>query len=152
MTRCLADLFQFDLETEENPNGEYDTNSLYSDLLDIRIWGFEDDDPAQSWNRRRKAQVAMRRLLASTETYLKNVYPSGPIRNIIHAVTSGGASHSNRGSLRSFGRDQALKMLASGKGIEEIAETMVFSALGGVGSAISTVNDPENHNSCEQCC
>ena len=145
MTRCLADLFQFDLKTEENSNGEYDTDSLYSDLLDIRIWGFADYDPAQSWNRRRKAQVAMRRLLASTEAYLKKVSPSGPIHTIIHAVTN---SHShNKGSLRSFGRDRILRLLASGKTVEKIADTMVLTALGGIGAAISTVTHLKNHES-----
>ena len=139
MTRTVGDLFQFDLKTAENPNGSYDNEGLYSDLLDIRIWGFANDDPGLSWNRRRKAQQAMRRLLSTTEAYLTKVTSSGPIHSLIDTVTRGPKSQSRDGSLRSFGREAIIQLLAAGKTVEEVAEIMIFTALGGIGAAISTV-------------
>ena len=139
MTRTLGDLFQFDLKTPENPNGSYDIEGLYSDLLDVRIWGFANDDPALSWNRRRKAQQAMRRLLSTTEGYLTKVSNSGPIHSLIDTVTRGPKSQSRDGSLRSFGREAIIQLLAAGKTVEEVADIMIFTALGGVGAIVSTV-------------
>ncbi|KKZ59000.1 hypothetical protein EMCG_00865 [[Emmonsia] crescens] len=139
MTRFVGDLFQFDLKTEENTSGTYDIDSLYGDLLNIRIWGFGNDDPGLSWNRRRDAQLSTRRLLASTEGYIKKVTSSTRIRNIVGAVTNGLASHGSKTSLRSFGRDCIIELLANGKSVEEIADIMIFTALGGIGAAISTV-------------
>ncbi|EQL31703.1 hypothetical protein RJZ56_006768 [Blastomyces dermatitidis] len=139
MTRFMGDLFQFDLKTEENSSGTYDIDGLYNDLLNIRIWGFGNDDPALSWNRRRDAQASARRLLASTEAYIKRVTSSTRIRNIVGAVTNGLASNGNSTSLRSFGRDCIMELLSNGKSVQEIADIMVFTALGGIGAAISTL-------------
>lgn len=144
MTRFVGDLFQFDLKTEENTSGTYDIDSLYGDLLNIRIWGFGNDDPGLSWNRRRDAQLSTRRLLASTEAYIKKVTSSTRIRNIVGAVTNGLASHGSKTSLRSFGRDCIIELLANGKSVQEIADIMIFTALGGIGAAISTVYCREN--------
>ncbi|EER41266.1 linoleate diol synthase [Histoplasma capsulatum var. duboisii H88] len=139
MTRFMGDLFQFDLKTEENTSGTYDIDSLYGDLLNIRIWGFGNDDPAQSWNRRRDAQVSTRRLLASTEAYIKKVTSPIRIRNLVGAVTNGLSSNGINTSLRSFGRDCIMELLANGKSVQEIADIMIFTALGGIGAAISTL-------------
>lgn len=140
MARFLADLFQYDLKTPENPNGSYDIDGLYSDLLDVRIWGFANDDPAQSWARRRRAQQAARRLLATTEDYITKVSNSGPIHSLIDTVTRGPNSQARDGSLRSFGREAVVQLLAAGKTVEEAADIMMFTALGGVGAAISTAS------------
>ncbi|EEH21749.1 hypothetical protein PABG_03965 [Paracoccidioides brasiliensis Pb03] len=139
MTRFVGDLFQFDLKTEENTSGTYNIDSLYSDLLDIRVWGFGNDDPALAWNRRRDAQASTKRLLASTEAYIKKVTSASRIHNIIGAMTNGIKPHDHATSLRDFGRDSIMELLASGKSVEEIADIMIFTALGGIGAAISTV-------------
>ncbi|QSS58355.1 hypothetical protein I7I51_07779 [Histoplasma capsulatum] len=112
MTRFMGDLFQFDLKTEENTSGTYDIDSLYGDLLNIRIWGFGNDDPAQSWNRRRDAQV-------SRDKWSRFQWHQ-------HFVTL-------------LGRDCIMELLANGKSVQEIADIMIFTALGGIGAAISTL-------------
>lgn len=139
MTRLVGDLLQFDLKTEENPHGVYELESLYSDLLDVRIWGFANDDPARAWNRRRKAQESAKRILESTEAYLRKATGSGPIHSLIGAVTNGLQPNNDKDSLRSFGRETAAQLIESGKSIEETAEIMLFTALGGIGAALTTV-------------
>ncbi|PGH16315.1 hypothetical protein AJ79_01857 [Helicocarpus griseus UAMH5409] len=139
MTRFVGDLFQFDLKTEENPSGTYDIDGLYGDLLNIRVWGFGNDDPALAWNRRRDAQASTKRLLASTEAYIRKVTSAGRMRNVLDAVTNGLTAQDSKSSLRSYGRDCIMELLASGRSVEEIADIMIFTALGGIGAAISTV-------------
>ncbi|KAK2798076.1 hypothetical protein FQN51_007895 [Onygenales sp. PD_10] len=139
MTRFMGDLFQFDLKTEENPSGTYDIDTLYGDLLNIRVWGFGNDDPAKAWNRRRDAQASARRLMASTESYIKKATNSGRIHNFLDVVTNGLTSNGTNRTLRMFGRDCLIELLANGKSVEEVAGLMVFTALGGIGAAISTL-------------
>lgn len=137
--RLLADLHQFDLKTDENPRGSYDIDSLYADMLNVRIWGFANDDPALAWNRRRKAQESLRRLLETTENIISKIAHSGPIRNFIEAVRNGPNTSDDKSTLRTFGREAAAQLIASGKSVQEVAEIMIFTAIGGIGAVITSV-------------
>lgn len=139
MTRFLADLFQLDLKTDENPRGFYDIDTLYADMLNIRIWGFANDDPALAWNRRRKAQESMRRLLETTEGVVSKIAHSGPVRDFIETVRNGPNASSGKSSLRTFGREAVAQLLATGKSVQEVADIMIFTCFGGIGAAITSV-------------
>lgn len=46
--RLLADMFYFDLKSDENPDGVLSATDLYSYLLNVRIWGVNNNDPGQA--------------------------------------------------------------------------------------------------------
>ncbi|KAJ6137471.1 Cytochrome P450 [Penicillium samsonianum] len=54
-TQLTADLFYFDLRTDENPDGTLSVAELYKSLVNLRIWATNNLDPAESWNRRRRS-------------------------------------------------------------------------------------------------
>lgn len=128
-----------DLKTDENPRGSYDIDTLYADMLNIRVWGFANDDPALAWNRRRKAQASMRRLLETTESVVYKIAHSGPVQNFFETVRNGPNASSDSNSLRAFGREAVAQLLETGRSVQEVAEIMIFTCFGGIGAAISSV-------------
>ncbi|KAL2006622.1 hypothetical protein VTN00DRAFT_9290 [Thermoascus crustaceus] len=153
-TRLLADLFSMDLKTPENPNGSLNTATLYKYLMDVRVWGFSNNDPALAWKRRMAAREGAEAL---TETTLKLIKAT-PRETAAKGITSGikglaskvpvvgglfkgGSNSSTTGSLRWYGYNVVRELIAAGKSPEETAEICWATALGGVGASISVFAD-----------
>lgn len=164
-TRLLADLFSLDLKTDENEKGSYDTATLYTHLLSVRTFGFNNSDPAIALNRRKEAREGAESL---TETTLNVVNgspksivdaPKGIISKATGAVTgavTGVASHipivgglfkhkgktanTSTGSLRWYGQNVVREIIAAGSSPEETAEICWLSAVAGVGAPIGLVS------------
>ncbi|KAI9671612.1 MAG: hypothetical protein M1829_004617 [Trizodia sp. TS-e1964] len=139
-TRLLADLFALDLITPENPQGTHTTSELYKALLDVRVWGFNNNDPGLAWNRRRWAREGATALTKSSQSVVAAIAAEKkPIGYVEKLVTSLGMSHvhkkdlSKEGSLRWYGRHVARQLLTAGKTVEETADICWLTALAGVG-------------------
>ena len=141
----LADLFSLDLKTDENPSGTHSVPELYKYLLNIRIWGFNNNDPAQSWNRRRFAQEGAKALSKSTKPLISRIAeeqrPLGQMEKLTSLLfgSKSQADQSKEGSLRRHGRSVVRKLLQAGKTVEEVSDLSWLNALAGVGVCCAVV-------------
>ncbi|KAM0207497.1 hypothetical protein ACHAQD_012015 [Fusarium lateritium] len=140
-TQLLADLFYFDLRTEENPDGKLGVAELYRSLLDIRIWGVNNNDPAQAWNRRRRAQEGVKTVVESTKRLVSEAEVGRPRGiGLVSAVSSriGAKSYLKKDSLRSCGLKLVEELLAQGNNIDQVVDNLWLTAFGGIGVPVTT--------------
>ncbi|KAI2473738.1 heme peroxidase [Annulohypoxylon bovei var. microspora] len=138
--QLLADLLYFDMRTDENPSGTLGAAELYGQLLDIRTWGVNNTDPAQSWNRRRRAQEGAKAIIASTRKLVDEVARSrgGPLN--IGSHLSGVLTRKgdlNKDSLRSCGYKLVEELLAQGRSAEKVVDTLWLTSFGGIGVPVT---------------
>jgi hypothetical protein len=141
--QLLSDMFYFDMRTEENPDGELGAAELYRALLDIRIWGVNNNDPAQAWNRRRRAQEGVKRIYESTKKLVAEVEVARPRGiGLISAVSNriGAKSYLKKDSLRSCGLKLVEELLAQGNSIDHVTDNLWLTAFGGIGVPVTTVS------------
>ncbi|CCF39565.1 linoleate diol synthase [Colletotrichum higginsianum] len=134
--QLLADLFYFDMRTDENPNGTLSAADLYRHLLNIRVWGVNNNDPAQAWNRRRRAAESVKVMIDSTRTLVSEVAAGrglgfGIVSTISNVV--GRKSNFKKDSLRSCGYKLAEELLAQGNSVDQVVDNMWLTAFGGIG-------------------
>ncbi|PHH68129.1 hypothetical protein CDD83_6231 [Cordyceps sp. RAO-2017] len=143
--RLLADLFYLDLRTDENPNGSLGAAELYRHLLNLRIWGLNNTDPAQAWNRRRRAQESVRVIIDSTLRLVRDVARSSRSSGLsISAALSGLLSRGHglkEGSLRSCGHRLVEELLAQNDSPEHVVDNLWLSAFGGAGIAVNSFHE-----------
>ncbi|KAF4976448.1 hypothetical protein FZEAL_6886 [Fusarium zealandicum] len=140
-TQLLADLFYFDLRHDENPDGALGTADLYRHLLNIRIWGVNNNDPAQAWNRRRRAQEGVTAVVGSTRKLVDEVSMGrGLGLGIASTLTSklGRKANIKKDSLRSCGLKLVEELLAQGNSAEKVVDNLWLTAFGGTGVPVTT--------------
>ncbi|KAH8587872.1 prostaglandin G/H synthase 2/cyclooxygenase 2, pgh2/cox2 [Bisporella sp. PMI_857] len=130
--RLIGDLFYLDLKGPQNPNGALTTKELYKHLLNVRTWGFNNNDPALAFLRRIWAQEGATVLTNTTRSNVRGVVASrlymgskrlfGRYRN-----------HIKLGSLRWYGQHVVRQLSANGISSKEVAETMWLTAVAGIG-------------------
>ncbi|RYP00278.1 hypothetical protein DL763_000889 [Monosporascus cannonballus] len=136
--RVLADLFYFDINTHENPKGTLGAADVYKHLLNIRTWGVNNNDAAMAWNRRRWAQESAQVMVDSTRELVHELAfgPPNSLMTLFKSCTL--RKNSVRaGSLRSCGRGIAEALLAHGKSVDEVVDTLWLTAFGGVGVPVT---------------
>lgn len=145
--QLLADLFYFDLKTDENPSGKLGTAELFRHLLNVRVWGVNDNDPAQSWNRRRRAIESVKILIDSTRTIVNEVSAGNGLglgfANAISSVV-GRRANFKKDSLRSCGYKFVQELLALGNSVEKVVDNLWLTAFGGTGVPVTVVSTMHN--------
>ncbi|KAK7422650.1 hypothetical protein QQX98_001438 [Neonectria punicea] len=139
--RLLADMFYFDLNSDENPQGTLGTAALYRSLLDIRIWGVNNNDPAQAWNRRRRAQEGAKLIIDSTRKLVDEVsFGRGLGFGVMSAVSNvmSRKAYLKKNSLRSCGVKLVEEMLAQGASAEHVVDDLWLTAFGGIGVPVTS--------------
>ncbi|KAF2478296.1 prostaglandin G/H synthase 2/cyclooxygenase 2, pgh2/cox2 [Lindgomyces ingoldianus] len=155
--RVLGDLFSLDLKTTENPYGSLSLPTLYKHLLNVRIWGFNNNDPGMAWRRRMWATEGADALTKSTNEVLKGVKKELQCETMYGWLTSSWTtprpSKAKSGSLRWYGRQIVKEMLKAGKTVEEAGDICWLTALAGVGAPVTVFTetlkwflDPENQS------
>ncbi|KAI1650500.1 heme peroxidase [Daldinia loculata] len=135
--QLLADLFYFDLKTDENPNGSLGAAELYEHLLDIRIWGVNNNDPGQAWNRRRKAQESAKIIIDTTRKLVDDVARSQHILLLsVVSDTIGRKASLKQGSLRSCGY-KLVEQLLDHDNAERVTDILWLTAFGGIGVVVT---------------
>ncbi|KAI8717961.1 Linoleate 8R-lipoxygenase [Fusarium sp. LHS14.1] len=140
-TQLLADLFYFDLRTDENPDGTLGVAELYRHLLNIRIWGVNNNDPGQAWNRRRWAQEGVTAVYNSSKKLVDEaVLGRGMGLGIASAISSkvGRKSYLKKDSLRSCGLKLVEELLAQGNNADQVTDNMWLTAFGGIGVPVTS--------------
>jgi len=135
--QLLADMFYFDLKTDENPGGTLGVADLYKHLLDIRIWGVNNNDPAQAWNRRRRAREGATAIIDSTRKLVDKVTLSRGFGLGIASTIAGALSSIKKGSLRSCGHKLVEELLAQGNSAEKVVDNLWLTAFGGIGVPVT---------------
>ena len=131
--RLLADLFYFDLRTDdENPKGSLSYADVYKHLLNIRVWGANNNDPGQAWNRRRWAQESAKVIINTTKPLVQEVVSEKNTSGLfayLSSFMSPSRSHSSKikkGSLRSLGRKLVQGYIANGATVEQTIDNLWF--------------------------
>lgn len=141
-TRLLSDLFYFDLRSDENPDGALSTADLYRHLLNVRIWGVNNTDPAQAWNRRRLAQEGGKIIIDTTRKLVDEVVIGRGLGfGIASAISSklSRKAYIKKESLRSCGYKLVEELLAQGGSAENVVDSLWLTAFGGIGVPVTTV-------------
>jgi len=141
--RFLADLFYFDLVSDENPSGTLSAAELYKHLLNIRIWGVNNNDPAQAWTRRRRAQEGTKLVADSTRKLVDEVVRGrGLGLGIVQAVSDRLSRRASikKNSLRDCGYHLVDELLSQGNSAERVVDCLWLTAFGGIGVAVTTVS------------
>ncbi|KAI0110077.1 heme peroxidase [Daldinia grandis] len=134
--QLLADLFYFDLKTDENPQGSLGAAELYGHLLDIRIWGVNNNDPGQAWNRRRKAQESVKVIIDTTRKLVDEVALTRGLFGSAASTIAGRKATLKRGSLRSCGHELVEQLLRQDQP-ERVTDILWLTSFGGIGVVVT---------------
>lgn len=141
-TQLTADLFYMDLRTDENPNGVLGVAELYKSLVNLRIWATNNTDPAESWNRRRRAAEGAKVVIDSTRKLVDEVVAG---RGLGLGISShlakkyGRQSNFHKNSLRGCGYKLVESLLGQGNSPEMVTDEMWLMAFGEIGVLVTTV-------------
>ena len=138
--KVLADVFQLDLKSADNPKGSLGISDLYRHLLNVRIWGFNNNDPGMAWRRRAWAQEGADVLTKTTKEVVDGI--NLETKTGLAWLFSRWPTRPNKakaGTLASYGREFVKELLGAGKTVEEASEICWLTALAGVGVPVGVV-------------
>lgn len=136
--RIMADLFCLDMKTPENESGSMNAATVYKHLMNVRTWGFNNNDPGLMLQRRKWASESAEALVKST---LKVVNEQAQPQKtyILGSLTGNKQSVS---TLRWYGNNVAKQMMEMDMTAAETAEVCWLTAVGGVGAPVGLVRIP----------
>ncbi|KAF9874998.1 linoleate diol synthase [Colletotrichum karsti] len=139
--QLLSDLFYMDMNSDENPNGTIGAADLYRHLLNVRIWGANNSDPAQAWNRRRRAQEGVKIIIESTKKLVNEVsmgrgFGLGVVSALNNVVSR--KTYLKKDSLRSCGYKLVEEQLNQGGSVDKVTDNLWLTAFGGIGVPVTT--------------
>ncbi|KAF4123830.1 hypothetical protein GMORB2_5546 [Geosmithia morbida] len=139
--QILADLFYLDLRTDENPNGTFSHAELYRHLVNIRMWASNNNNSAEAWNRRRRAQESATKIIETTRKLVDEVSSSQGfglgVKSRLSSITTR-KRYLKEGSLRSCGYKLVEELLAKGNSPEYVTDQLWLTAFGGTGVLTTT--------------
>ena len=140
--QLLADLYYFDLRTDENPSGTLSVAELYRNLTNLRIWITNGTDAAELWNRRRRAQEGGKVIIDTTRKLVDEVNASrglglGLISSLSNVTTR--KKDIKKGSLRECGWTLVEELLNQGNSAENVVDQLWLMAFGATGVLVTTV-------------
>lgn len=149
----LASLFCLDLKSQENPLGSLSIAELYKHLINVRIWGFNNDDPAMAWRRRGWAQEGATVLTKTTNKVIESVEIENSRKGLLGWLFSSSPrpNRAKSGSLGWYGRQIVKELMAAGKSRSDVADICWLTALAGVGVAVNVVSDSHHRHRLHNC-
>ncbi|KAI8623543.1 heme peroxidase [Xylariaceae sp. FL1651] len=139
--RLLADMFYFDMKSDENPDGVLSAAEVYRHILNIRTWGVLNNDPAQAWTRRRRAQESCQIMIDTTRKLVDEVVRGRGLGLGVASALSERFSRKayiRKDSLRLCGYKLIEELLAIGDSPERIVDNLWLTAFGGVGGPVTS--------------
>ncbi|KAI9690830.1 MAG: hypothetical protein M1822_008449 [Bathelium mastoideum] len=139
----LASLFCLDLKSQENPLGSLTIADLYKHLINVRIWGFNNNDPGMAWRRRAWAQEGAAVLTKTTRTMIEGIAVESGRKGLLRWLfgRSPRPSRTKAGSLAWYGCHVAEELMAAGKTENEVADIFWLTALAGVGVPVNVFTE-----------
>ncbi|KAK0106849.1 hypothetical protein ONS95_003571 [Cadophora gregata] len=135
-SRLIGDLFYLDLQGPQNPHGALSAKELYKHLLNVRVWGFNNNDSGLAFIRRILAQEGATILTKTTKASVKRAVTGGLCKTLT-TVLKGDRKHIKLGSLRWYGQHIVRQLSANGLSCDEVAEIMWLTGVAGVGVPVS---------------
>ncbi|MCJ1387116.1 hypothetical protein MMC17_010245 [Xylographa soralifera] len=142
--QMLADIFYLDLKTDENKKGSMSHAELYKQLLNIRVWGVNNNDPAMAWNRRRWAMDGAKIMTETGRTLVKDVVDAkgnpglaGYVAAMLFDKYQPRSVGIKQGSLRACGHKIVEGLLAKGMSVEKTADICWLTSFGGIGVPVT---------------
>ncbi|KAK1246403.1 hypothetical protein MKX08_000205 [Trichoderma sp. CBMAI-0020] len=133
--RLLGDLFYFDLKSDVNKTGVLTNVELYRHLLNLRLWGINNNDPGQAWNRRRHAQESAKVMTDTTRKLVDEVKSRSSIFLAPHLIPS--LNDPKPGTLRACGLKIIELLLRQGNSPERVVDDLWLTAFAGVGVVVT---------------
>ncbi|KAH7311220.1 linoleate diol synthase [Stachybotrys elegans] len=136
-----SDLFYMDMRSDENPDGTLSIIDLYKSMCNLRIWATNNTDPAESWNRRRRAAEGAKVITGANRKLVDEVVTSRGLGLGLTAALSKRftrQSYLKAGSLRSLGFKLVDALLAQGSSAENVTDQLWLMAFGEVGVLVTT--------------
>ncbi|PVH91358.1 prostaglandin G/H synthase 2/cyclooxygenase 2, pgh2/cox2 [Periconia macrospinosa] len=142
-TIIMGDMFSLDLYGPENPNGSLSVAELYKHLLNVRTWGFNNNDPAMAFRRRLWAQEGAEVLTETTKASVSDIAgkSNGLVDRLGKLLRKPPTAHVKEGSLRWYGQHVVKELLAHGKTIQETTDIVWLTALAGIGVPVGLFAD-----------
>jgi len=100
---------------------------MYKHVSTLLQYVILDNDPAESWNLRKRARDGVKKLKAATEQRVRQTSRSGGLMGSYFGIAAAPA-----GSLSEIGQKLTKNLLDSGYSVEDTATTLFTSAAGGV--------------------
>ena len=119
---------------------------MYKHVSTLLQYVILDNDPAESWNLRKRARDGVKKLKAATEARVRQTSHMG---GLVGAYF--GTSVAPKGSLSEIGQNLTKKLLNSGYSVEDTATTLFTSAAGGVPNLPNSVKHPKILNQSGLC-
>ncbi|RDA87471.1 hypothetical protein CP532_2800 [Ophiocordyceps camponoti-leonardi (nom. inval.)] len=135
--QMLADLFYLDLRSDDNVSGTLSATELYRHLLNIRVWGVENGDPAQAWDRRRRARESVHVIIQSTRRLVDEVAGASLVAKL-SGLLSGRAHGAREGTLRACGHQLVTELVGMYDSPERVVDMLWLAAFGGTGVTVTT--------------
>ena len=130
-----ADFLNLSIDDKSQNDEGLSEPEMYKAIVDYLNYANIDTDPAESWNLRRYAHTAFKRLKTSTEYAVrKNGHVGGVIGNFFSAPAP------PKGSLKEVGQKLTQDLLGAGYSIEKTATTLFTTAAGGIANIPSMVS------------
>jgi hypothetical protein len=138
----LASLFNLDLKSNDNPLGTLSIADLYKHLLNVRIWGFNNNDTGMAWRRRAWASEGAAVLTKTTKAMIDAIPNNGNKWGLLGWVLGWKTRdrQAKEGSLGWYGRQVAKELMEAGKTSAETADICWLTALAGVGVPVGVVS------------
>lgn len=136
--RIMADLFCLDMKTPENESGSMNAATVYKHLMNVRTWGFNNNDPGLMLQRRKWASESAEALVKTTLKVV-NEQAQPQKTHILGSLTGNKQSVS---TLRWYGNNVAKQMMEMDMTAAETAEVCWLTAVGGVGAPVGLVRIP----------
>ena len=146
----LADLFSLDLKTQQNPEGSLTMSDLYKHLINVRIWGFNNNDPGMAWRRRAWAREGAEVLTKSTKELVEGIAREASCKTLLGFFFSQKSMRpdwSEKGSLRAYGR-RVVQQLLTQRSVDEVTDICWLTALAGVAVPVNVVSYSASTSSC----
>ncbi|PYH67779.1 peroxidase/cytochrome P450 family protein [Aspergillus vadensis CBS 113365] len=135
--RIMADLFCLDMKTPENESGSMNAATVYKHLMNVRTWGFNNNDPGLMLQRRKWASESAEALVKTT---LKVVNEQAQPQKT-HMLASLTGHKQSVSTLRWYGNNVAKQMMEMDMTAAETAEICWLTAVGGVGAPVGLIAD-----------
>jgi len=110
---------------------------MYKHVSTLLQYVILDNDPAESWNLRKRARDGVKKLKAATEQRVRQTSRSGGLLGSYFGIAAAPA-----GSLSEIGQKLTKNLLDSGYSVEDTATTLFTSAAGGVPNLPNSVSFP----------
>lgn len=132
-----ADFLNLSIDNNSRNDEGLSEDEMYQCIVKYLNYANIDSDPAESWNLRREAHTAFKRLQTSTETAVRR---NGGVGGVIGTFFAAPAA--SKGSLKEVGQKLTQDLLNAKYGIEKTAQTLFTTAAGGIANIPSTVGVP----------